>query len=433
MRYNIERHREVIMQTNSRSPNPTMRQRLNNWMRAKEARALVYTTAVIFVITACYSNPASVVPPLPTLAIAGITETSIRVTPNTPVTTTSTTAPPIRTVTTTPNVVPQPSATLAQRDYAIAYVAMDNSRSELRLSDLRGVTSILLNSATNSLFLPKWSPDGLRVAYLSRSRATDEMQLCVLLVLTEESFCTNANNITGYDWSPDGQEIVFAGDFIEGDNRYAIYRLDVIKQNRSLLYALDMQVVDLQWSPLGSQMLVLVESSETPLRFVYLLSLNGRLQELVLNAVPEFLRWHPSGLGILYDNRLYPAYQQRDIHLVGVDGSNDQSITNTGKFTYDPVLSPARNLMAYQAYSETEQPRIYILDLSSGQTIAVSPENLSSWYPSWSPDGNYLAFLSQIRDGAKPDYSLHIFSVDDQQSTPLVNEGVALFRPAWRP
>jgi len=310
---------------------------------------------------------------------------------------------------------------------------MDNSRSELRLSDLRGVTSILLNSATNSLFLPKWSPDGLRVAYLSRSRATDEMQLCVLLVLTEESFCTNANNITGYDWSPDGQEIVFAGDFIEGDNRYAIYRLDVIKQNRSLLYALDMQVVDLQWSPLGSQMLVLVESSETPLRFVYLLSLNGRLQELVLNAVPEFLRWHPSGLGILYDNRLYPAYQQRDIHLVGVDGSNDQSITNTGKFTYDPVLSPARNLMAYQAYSETEQPRIYILDLSSGQTIAVSPENLSSWYPSWSPDGNYLAFLSQIRDGAKPDYSLHIFSVDDQQSTPLVNEGVALFRPAWRP
>jgi Tol biopolymer transport system component len=399
---------------------------------AKRAPALVHAIVLALVVTSCNSSPAKVATPLPSQTAGLITETSI-VNLDTAVPATNTTVPTVRAATSTPTVVPRPSATLVEHNYAIAYAVIDNGRLGIRLSDLNGVTSTLASDAADSFFSPKWSPDGLRMAYISKNQATGETQLCVLEVSTPEPFCTQSDSITSFDWSPDSQAIVFSSSFVGGNSRYAIYRLEVTERNPRLLYAIDMRVADLQWSPLGDQIIVLVESGETPLRFVYLLSLNGRLKELALDAVPEFVRWHPNGREILFDNRLYPAFQQRDIHLVAVDGSGNQAITNTGKFTYDPMLSPSGNLMAYQAYSETEKPRIYILDLNSGQIIAASPETTSSWYPSWSPDGKYLAFLSEVQHGTEPSYSLSIFSVDDQQSTLLVNEAVAFFRPMWQP
>jgi Tol biopolymer transport system component len=55
----------------------------------------------------------------------------------------------------------------------------------------------------------------------------------------------------------------------------------------------------------------------------------------------------------------------------------------------DPALSPDGRRLAFSAFA-----RIYVHDFASGESTAVSPDDLPAFHPAWSPDGRTLAYVS---------------------------------------
>jgi Tol biopolymer transport system component/imidazolonepropionase-like amidohydrolase len=55
----------------------------------------------------------------------------------------------------------------------------------------------------------------------------------------------------------------------------------------------------------------------------------------------------------------------------------------------DPVLSPDGRRLAFSAFT-----RIYLHDLASGESRALSPEETAAFHPAWSPDGRTLVYAS---------------------------------------
>src|SRR5207237_6331323 len=73
-------------------------------------------------------------------------------------------------------------------------------------------------------------------------------------------------------------------------------------------------------------------------------------------------------------------------------------LTNTPGMEVDPAISPDGKLIAYAA-GTPGRTRIYVRPAAGGDAVAVSGESMRTHrWPSWSPDGNELAFLATESD-----------------------------------
>ena len=90
-----------------------------------------------------------------------------------------------------------------------------------------------------------------------------------------------------------------------------------------------------------------------------------------------------------------------------------------------PSVSPDGNRVAFSAFT-----RVYVHDLSSGASRAVSPAGLQAFHPAWSPDGRHLAFVSWDALGG------HIWRMraNGRGQLKRLSENPAFFSdPAWSP
>lgn len=81
------------------------------------------------------------------------------------------------------------------------------------------------------------------------------------------------------------------------------------------------------------------------------------------------------------------------------------------KYVSDPQLSPDEKWVAYAVMTEDlgadkETERIWMISTDGGEPIALTAESVSSSHPRWSPDGKYLAFLSEREEGKKQVWAL---------------------------
>jgi eukaryotic-like serine/threonine-protein kinase len=74
----------------------------------------------------------------------------------------------------------------------------------------------------------------------------------------------------------------------------------------------------------------------------------------------------------------------------------------------EPSLSPDGNQFAFTWDGDVPQGRthVYISLVGKGTPLRVTPENEAAWGPSWSPDGQSIAYLRRQTSGQKPE--LHV-------------------------
>lgn len=281
-------------------------------------------------------------------------------------------------------------------------------------------------------FRPQWSPDGRMLGFLSVDENEDK-QLLVLDVQQNRLLGAEISHVTSFSWSPDSQLVVFASNELTPGNRYRTYTMSITNLQPQVLYESDVVALDVQWSPTSNQILNLALFERIQAKFAYILDLTGNAKELPLKGSPGYVDWDPTGQQIAYDNTFFPAFDQREIRVIRVDGVDDRPVTEADHFTHDPQWSPNGEMVAYQGYTEDTNPVIYMKNLSSNETIQVSSSDMNSQYPSWSPNGKYIAFLVETDNVAEIGYALYIFSIETGKVTKLVNEFVAAYRPDWRP
>ncbi len=240
---------------------------------------------------------------------------------------------------------------------------------------------------------PRWSPDGGHLAYIS-SRG-GEGRLVVLpaaggpeLQISSDPPAQAGGAYSGgfHDWAPDGRSLVY----VARDGKLWIVSAHGGRSRR--LAEDDGRQRAPAWSPDGRSIAYVRETADASAIAVALIPREGES----------------------------PSWPRR------VSGKAD--------FVIDPTWSPGGDMIAWQEWDIPNMPwdgsRIVVANPESGERrIVAGGENEATAQPRFSPDGRYLAFLSD-RSGW---LNLWIATADGRDPRPLVAESYEHGGPTWGP
>jgi TolB protein len=249
-----------------------------------------------------------------------------------------------------------------------------------------------------------WSPDGRRIAY-TRSEGDTHPEIWVA-----DADGTNARRLapsapvgidSAPDWSPDGRRLVFQGEWMRPDEELALDMFIVEVANARL--------TRLTWTPLDWE----------------------------FNPA-----WSPDGSQIAYSRG--NARDDDGIYLLDLGSRRTRAITRVsysdrraGTEHDEPAWSADGRRIAFQlrAYANGDlRPAIQSMNANgTNRRRIVSTESGLLGTPSWSPDGNRIAYVASI---GKPgvngirSWALFIIKRDGSQRRQLV---VGASYPDWHP
>jgi len=119
----------------------------------------------------------------------------------------------------------------------------------------------------------------------------------------------------------------------------------------------------------------------------------------------------------------------QEIYLVRPDGSLARRVTNSRGIDLSPSFSPDGNKMAFVS-SRTSAPQIFILDLQTGQTKRLTYNGSYNTQPSWSPQGDKIAYSTMEKNG-----EINIFTINTDGSSlrQLTSGSRQNESPSWSP
>ncbi|MBP8274418.1 MAG: PD40 domain-containing protein [Acidobacteria bacterium] len=116
--------------------------------------------------------------------------------------------------------------------------------------------------------------------------------------------------------------------------------------------------------------------------------------------------WSPDGKAIIFmSDRDNPEF---DIYTMMVDGSNVQRMTN-GHTNWFPQFSPDGARVAMHTGRD-----VHVLDVATQKIARLTTDPANGMYPTWSPDGQRLIFMSW-RNGATQLFMMNADGSDQQQ------------------
>jgi Tol biopolymer transport system component len=145
------------------------------------------------------------------------------------------------------------------------------------------------------------------------------------------------------------------------------------------------------------------------------------------NVAPPFVvanpTWSPDGSMIAYVVRA-SATSQSLIWVMRADGSDAHAIANGGS-NWGPAWSPDGTRIAY-----THGYDIHVMNADGTNDINLMPEpaGLASFDPTWSRDGEHIAFV-----GRDLDDDLYVMRSDGSEMRTLFSAPGAQREPAWSP
>ncbi len=246
-------------------------------------------------------------------------------------------------------------------------------------SDLRKVAEVAGHSDHGS---PRWSADGKQLAFDAQSE-TDGERACFVVGIDGADLREVAKGRFP-DWSPDERQIAFQYDGADGTADIYVQNLDgqgrvKIAEGRSP-----------RWSNDGSALLY---SSRNLLRAVDLLT--GEDKSLLPASIEVFdgFAWSPSGDQVAV---VVQAVADGPRHLLVIDPSSpqkDPAPRLVSKMDGAVSFSPDGKQLVFSKAGE-----IHTLDVvGDAKPHKVAGQQDKNWHPSFSPDGQWVAFASSRR------------------------------------
>ncbi len=116
------------------------------------------------------------------------------------------------------------------------------------------------------------------------------------------------------------------------------------------------------------------------------------------------------------------------LQIADVDGYNVQTIVSSKEPIMSPSWSPDGNKIAYVSF-ENHRAAIFVQILTTGNRIKVSSFPGINGAPAWSPDGRKLALT--LSKAGSPD--IYILDLSSKQLIQLTNNAWINTEPAWSP
>ena len=193
---------------------------------------------------------------------------------------------------------------------------------------------------------------------------------------------------------------------------------------------------DPSWSPDGKR--IVFSSERDGNREIYVMDADGGNPQNLSNN-PDFdgsPSWSPDGERIAFMSDRDGEFLHFDIFVMDADGGNQQNITNNPFDERHPSWSPDGERIAFSSQRDGHFRRrfgitseIYVMNADGGNQQRLTENLKNDWFPSWSPDGERIAFMSE-RDG---DGNSEIYVMDNNGANPqkLTNNPHRDGGPAW--
>ena len=110
-------------------------------------------------------------------------------------------------------------------------------------------------------------------------------------------------------------------------------------------------------------------------------------------------------------------------------GGNQQRLTNNRQNDRHPSWSPDGERIAFTSdrKGDFENFDIYVMDTDGGNPRNLTNSRQNDWHPSWSPNGEHIAFASE-RDGNR---EIYVMDSDGGNPRNLTNNPHDDTAPAW--
>lgn len=117
------------------------------------------------------------------------------------------------------------------------------------------------------------------------------------------------------------------------------------------------------------------------------------------------------------------------LKVIDADGENARTITEVAGSIFSPTWSPDGNRIAYSVQRDQSYPVIYVQNVSGGGATALTPFSGSNLSPSFSPDGSKILFSSSFEGSA------HIYEMSASGGQPrrLTNWPSSEVQPSYAP
>ena len=241
-------------------------------------------------------------------------------------------------------------------------------------------------------------------------------------------------------WSPDSKRIIFSS--IRGGD-FEIYVMDADGGNqRNLTNDLHLDW-DPSWSPDGKR-IVFVSQRDGHFRSrfgitseIYVIDADG-MNEQRLTENPQndwFPSWSPDGKRIVFVSQRDGHFETKfgitsEIYVIDADGMNEQRLTENPQNDWFPSWSPDGERIAFASdgKGELEGFEIYVMDADGGNPKNLTKNPHEDWQPLWAPDGRRIAFTS-YRDNNKGE--IYVMDADGDNQRNLTINRHADVSPAW--
>lgn len=230
--------------------------------------------------------------------------------------------------------------------------------------------------------------------------------------------------VTGMSWSPNGQSLAFEGIGDGSSDSDIFVTLDEGKTIENITKTQVPHEGSPNWSPDGTRIAYAVSSSMEGSR-IMVSSPDGTETEQILQDIFEPIEfawsnheWQAySAFVSTNDSRFQIRVLDKDDSLYWLTPVDESKMLFS---TANAAFSPDSNLLIYTG-GWLNNTRIYLADLRTKitQELFSTEKTCNEFQPSWSPDGKWLAFISNCDSEDKQQYDLYLTSLIQKKKIKL--------------